>query len=128
MDGIGRSEVISELAKTTELEAERAGRVLDALIEVLKGQLLAGKEIELEGFATLKVVEKKAHIVKDPETGHQFISPAENIVSFVPKDNFQRQIESAKLSSIILASPGARNRAMTAPSYSNSPSSTARRS
>ena len=35
----------------------------------------------LKDFATLKIVEKKAHIVKDPETGHQYISPAEHVLS-----------------------------------------------
>jgi anti-sigma regulatory factor (Ser/Thr protein kinase)/CheY-like chemotaxis protein len=61
--------------------------------------------VVLKDFAAIKVTEKKAQIVKDPETGHQYISPAENVVSFVPIDSFQRAIESAKLSSILLAVP-----------------------
>jgi serine/threonine-protein kinase RsbW len=105
LEAIGRSEIANDLAKNADLDEDDAGRMLDALIEVMKGQLLAGKEIVLPGFAALKVVEKKAHIVKDAETGHQYISPAENVVSFVPLDNFQQQIESAKLSSIVLAMP-----------------------
>lgn len=105
MDAIAKKDLISQVSAKTELGDERAGEVLDAVIEAVKEQLLVGNQVILKDFAAMKIVEKKAHIVKDPETGHQYISPAENVVSFVPIDSFQREIESAKLSAIILAVP-----------------------
>ena len=83
-------------------EAERA---VASVFDVIKDELLRGNQVLIKDFASMKIVEKKAHIVKDPDTGHQFISPAENVVSFVPIDGFQKRIESAKLSSIVLAVP-----------------------
>lgn len=85
--------------------AEDAEKAIGAVFEAIKEELLRGNQVVIKDFASMKIVEKKAHIVKDPETGHQYISPAENVVSFVPIDSFQKAIESAKLSSIMLAVP-----------------------
>lgn len=105
MEAIAKKDVVSEIAEKSGLDVAKSGEVLDLVINSLKGQLLRGNQVILKDFAAMKIVEKKAQIVKDPETGHQFISPAENVVSFVPIDTFQKEIESAKLSSIILAVP-----------------------
>lgn len=105
MEATARNELIAQLEERSKLNSDEAKEVLDVVIGTLKQELLKGNQVVLKDFATMKIVEKKAHIVKDPETGHQFISPAENVVSFAPIDTFQKEIESAKLSSIILAVP-----------------------
>jgi serine/threonine-protein kinase RsbW len=105
MEAIAKKDILSDLQMKHGLSREEADRALDGVMEVIKGQLLEGNQIVIKDFACMKIVEKKAHIVKDPDTGHQYISPAENVVSFVPIDSFQKKIESAKLSSIILAVP-----------------------
>jgi len=86
----------------TAAEAERASR---AIFDVIRDDLLKGQRVVIPGFASLKIVEEKARIVKDPENGHQYISPAKNMVSFAPIEHFAREIEDAKLSSIVLAVP-----------------------
>lgn len=105
VDAIVRNDLVAELETRTGLSSPDAGRVADAFLKIVKEKLLEGNEVTFEDFASLKIVEKKAQIVKDPETGHQFISPAENVVEFTPIESFQKEIESAKLSSIILAMP-----------------------
>ena len=105
MDAIARQDLVSQIEGASELTADSAKAVLEVVIDTVKKELLKGNQVILKDFAAMKIVEKKAHIVKDPETGHQFISPAENVVSFMPIDDFQKEIESAKLSSIILAVP-----------------------
>jgi nucleoid DNA-binding protein/anti-sigma regulatory factor (Ser/Thr protein kinase) len=105
MEAIAKTDLVTQIESVSSLPAEQAEKVLEAIIDTVKEELLKGNQVILKDFAAMKIVEKKAHIVKDPETGHQFISPAENVVSFVPIDNFQKDIESAKLSSIILAVP-----------------------
>ncbi len=100
-----KKDLAAELEERYGFSAEEAERIVGAVFETIKSQLLRGHQVVVKEFAAMKIVEKKAHIVKDPETGHQFISPAENVVSFVPIDGFQKAIESAKLSSIVLAVP-----------------------
>lgn len=105
MEAVAKKDLVEQLNAKLGVPVGQGGRLVDALVETIKDELLHGKQVVLKDFAAIKIVEKKAHIVKDPETGHQYISPAENVVSFVPIDSFQRAIESAKLSSIILAVP-----------------------
>jgi len=106
VDTVAKKDIVAELNTKTGLPVPQGEKLVDAIIGVIKEQLLTGRQVLLSDFAAMKIVEKKAQIVKDPETGHQFISPAENVVEFVPIDSFQKSIEGAKLSSIILAVPG----------------------
>ena len=105
MEAIAKKDLVEGLHQKLGVPRNQGDRLVESLIDQIKDQLLRGNQVILKDFAAIKVVEKKAQIVKDPETGHQYISPAENIVSFVPIDSFQRAIESAKLSSILLAVP-----------------------
>src|SRR5581483_5664532 len=105
MEAVAKKDLVNETSGKAGLPAAQAEKVVDALIDSIKANLLKGHQVVLKDFAAIKIVEKKAHIVKDPETGHQYISPAENVVQFVPIDGFQKQIEGAKLSSIVLAVP-----------------------
>jgi anti-sigma regulatory factor (Ser/Thr protein kinase)/nucleoid DNA-binding protein len=105
MEAVAKKDLVNETSGKAGLPAPQAEKVVDALIDSIKSNLLKGHQVVLKDFAAIKIVEKKAHIVKDPETGHQYISPAENSVQFVPIDGFQKQIEGAKLSSIVLAVP-----------------------
>ena len=98
--------VVAGLEEKHGYSTEDAEKAVHAVFESIKDELLKGNQVVVKEFASMKIVERKAHIVKDPETGHQYISPAENVVSFVPIDTFQKSIESAKLSSIVLAVPG----------------------
>lgn len=105
MEAISKKDLVESLHEKLGVPVQQGGRLVDSLVDVIKKHLLSGDQVVLKDFAAIKIVEKKAQIVKDPETGHQYISPAENVVSFVPIDSFQRAIESAKLSNILLAVP-----------------------
>jgi anti-sigma regulatory factor (Ser/Thr protein kinase)/nucleoid DNA-binding protein len=93
------------LAERLGVPRESAERTARAVFEVLADELLRGNAVSVPDFATIKIVEKKAQIVKDPATGHQFVTPAENVVSFSPAEAFAARMARAKLSSIVLAVP-----------------------
>lgn len=105
MEAVAKKDLVQALNSKLGVPLGQGNRLLDALVDSIKDELLKGNQVVLPEFAAIKITEKKAQIVKDPETGHQYISPAENVVSFVPIDTFQRAIEGAKLSSILLAVP-----------------------
>ena len=86
MEAIAKKELVEELKSKLGVPIQQGDRLVDALVESIKDKLLKGHQVVLKDFAAIKVTEKKAQIVKDPETGHQYISPAENVVSFVPID------------------------------------------
>lgn len=105
MEAVAKKDLVQSLNTKLGVPVGQGGRLVDALVDSLKDALLKGNQVVIPDFAAIKITEKRAQIVKDPKTGHQYISPAENVVSFVPIDSFQRAIEGAKLSSILLAVP-----------------------
>ncbi|HVY62479.1 MAG TPA: HU family DNA-binding protein, partial [Planctomycetota bacterium] len=103
--GSGSDPLAAALVERHGFKPAEASRALEAVGAVIRDELLRGGQVVLKDLAAMKIVEKKAAIVKDPATGHQFISPAENVVTFVPVESFQKRMAGAKLSSIVLAVP-----------------------
>lgn len=98
-------DLAAELARALGRDEAEARRILDRVIDVIRDHLVRGEQVLLKDFATIKVVEEKAQIVKDPETGHQYIKPVGKKVAFSPVDGFREEIERTRLASIILAVP-----------------------
>lgn len=105
MEAVAKKDLADELAICMGIDEKDAETLLDTFISLLKDKLLQGRVIQMKDFATIKLVEEKAKIVKNPETGHQYITPVRNVVVFTPSETFRDRIEKTKLSSIILAVP-----------------------
>ena len=105
MDVLGKEDLVASLVKNANLTRDEADKALSAAISALRESLIAGKRVVLPDFATLKISEHKAQIVRDPKTGHQYISPAAKFISITPENDFQEIINQAKLAAILLAVP-----------------------
>lgn len=105
MEAVVKKDIAGEIASRLGEDEDRVEAFLDAAIDVIRDELIRGKQVTLKDFASIRVVEEKAQIVKDPATGHQFVQPIRKVVSFVPSKVFEDRLEQAKLSSILLAVP-----------------------
>ena len=66
---------------TSKAQAERA---LVALVEGIKGGLHSKKKVQLVGFGTFEVKERKARTGRNPQTGEPMKIAASKTVSFRP--------------------------------------------
>ena len=105
MDVLGKDDLVGSLVKNANLTKDAADKALAAAIRTLREGLIAGKRIVLPEFATLQIAEHKARIVRDPKTGHQYISPASKFVSITLDGDLQKEIDKTKLAAILLAVP-----------------------
>jgi anti-sigma regulatory factor (Ser/Thr protein kinase)/nucleoid DNA-binding protein len=105
MDVLGKDDLVAGLIKNGKLSKEAADQALTSAIRALRQGLIEGKRVVLPEFATLQIAEQRARIVRDPKTGHQYISPATKFVSIIPDSSFQEQIDQTKLAAILLAVP-----------------------
>ncbi|MFC1705948.1 ATP-binding protein [Planctomycetota bacterium] len=101
-----KDRVVAGVAEALDADLVTAKRCVCAVMEAIKKELLAGSRVTLTDFASLRIVERKARVVRSPDTGQQVVSPADNVVRFVPIDSFREAIVALKLSSIVLAVPG----------------------
>lgn len=105
LETISARELLALHSARSKLSAEKVEQLVGDWLEQLKEELTKGRSVLIDDFGTIRLLEKKAQILTNPETGHQFIDPARNIVDFRAEADFEQQIKKARLSSIVLAAP-----------------------
>ena len=66
---MNKSELVDAIAKSSGLTKENSKKAVDALIEEVTKSLSKGDPVQLIGFGTLKVSERKAREGRNPRTG-----------------------------------------------------------
>ena len=79
-----KSELISVLAKHADVSKTEAERVLAALEQAVKVELLEGGEVTLPGIGTLATAERAARQGRNPGTGETIAIPATRAPKFKP--------------------------------------------
>ena len=79
-----KKELITELAKRTELPQKKIDLVLGELVSIIQKGLKEGETIRLAGLGTFKTVERKERKGRNPQTGEEIVIPARKVVKFLP--------------------------------------------
>lgn len=79
-----KSELISVLAKHADVSKTEANRVLAALEQAVKVELLEGGEVTLPGIGTLATEERAARQGRNPKTGETIAILATRAPKFKP--------------------------------------------
>jgi DNA-binding protein HU-beta len=66
---VNKSELIEQIAKSSDLSKAAAARALDATIAAVKASLKKGGEVSLVGFGTFYVSKRAARNGRNPQTG-----------------------------------------------------------
>jgi DNA-binding protein HU-beta len=77
-----KANLIAALAEKTGSQQIQARACLDALEDILTGELLHSGEIPLPGLGRLVVVERAARTGRNPKTGEAIQIPAAKAVKF----------------------------------------------
>ena len=77
---MNKSELIKAAAAKAEVSAALAAKVLDAALEAAVEAVKKGEGLQLVGFASISIVEKKARQAKNPRTGAIVKVPARKAV------------------------------------------------
>ncbi|HLF93465.1 MAG TPA: ATP-binding protein [Planctomycetota bacterium] len=108
-------------AKLGEANEQRVRSTMDAVMEAVKKELLAGKRVVLDDLGVFEIKSERPEIERQPK-GHRLIRPAaagvtftsansvktaagEARVVFAPSDDLKKRLESFKESSIMLVVP-----------------------
>jgi nucleoid DNA-binding protein len=69
------------------------GAVVDAFLNAVKQALADGEHIEIRGFGTFKVRERRPRLARNPRTGESVHVPARLVPVFKPSRLFKAEIE-----------------------------------
>ncbi|MDH5784654.1 MAG: HU family DNA-binding protein [Chromatiales bacterium] len=79
---MNKSEMIDAIAEGADISKAAAGRALDAMVEAVTETLKKGQTVNLIGFGTFEVRDRKARTGRNPQTGATINIPASKSPAF----------------------------------------------
>lgn len=105
MDTLGKDDLVNSVSESANLSRDTADKALGAALRALRESLIAGKQVVLPEFATLQVARRKAQIVRDPQTGHQYMQPVARHISVIPGAELRKHLDETHPAPILLTVP-----------------------
>lgn len=66
---MNKTDLINNIADQSNLSKQKAGQVLDALLQTITTELAAKRSVTLMGFGTFAIKERPARTGRNPSTG-----------------------------------------------------------
>ncbi len=79
-----KTELIAAVAEKTELTKKDADVVVNAVLEAITAELVAGNEVRLAGFGIFETKQRAARTGRNPATNETIEIPASTSVAFKP--------------------------------------------
>jgi DNA-binding protein HU-beta len=87
-----KTQLVDALVKEAGLEKKQAKLFLQGLTSVVEKTLKKGGDVPLYGLGKFKVLNRKARMGRNPQTGEQIKIPAKKVVKFTVAKNLKDQI------------------------------------
>ena len=81
---MNKSTLIDAVAKTAEIKKVDAEKAVNAVFAALEGALAAGDKVQLAGFGSFTVKERKERTGRNPRTKETIVIPASKTLGFAP--------------------------------------------
>src|SRR5689334_1741157 len=79
-----RSDLIEKVVHALEISRAEAGGVVDAICNGIVGSLRTGEKVEIRGFGSFRIRERRSRLGRNPKTGAPVSVPARKIPYFTP--------------------------------------------
>jgi nucleoid DNA-binding protein len=87
-----KADLVEEVSGKTGLTRTDVAVVVDAFLEAVKKSLENGSNIEIRGFGTFKIKQRKARKARNPRTGEEVPVPDRKVPVFRPSNEFKALI------------------------------------
>ena len=90
-----KSDLITEVSQAIgpRITKVECGIVVDTLISSIMEALQQGNSIEIRGFGTFKVRDRKVRVGQNPRTGETVAIPARRVPVFTPSKIFRNRVD-----------------------------------
>jgi DNA-binding protein HU-beta len=89
---VNKSELVKSLAEKAEITQKDAAKVLDALVESIQQALAGGDKVQIIGFGSFEVRDRKERKVISPATGKEITVPATKVPAFKPGKSLKEAV------------------------------------
>lgn len=77
-----KADIVEDIAQKTGLTKKEVGETVDLFLDNVSDLLVQGKHLEIRGFGTFKIKERKARMARNPRTGESVPVPARRVPVF----------------------------------------------
>ena len=79
-----KAELITQVAEKSDLSKKDAEKAISAVVSSITEALTNGEKVQLVGFGTFEVRDRKEKESKNPRTGEKILVPAKKAPAFKP--------------------------------------------
>ena len=87
-----KADLINRLYKNEVMSKSEAVRIVETLLELIKGRLESGEDVLISGFGKFCVKHKKARRGRNPHTGDDLMLEPRRVVTFRPSGVLRRLV------------------------------------
>ena len=87
-----KADLVERVYEEIGLTKKDIAMVVDHLIEVISDSLATGNNIEIRGFGSFKVKERKGRIARNPRTGDPVEVPSRMVPVFKPSKELKNRV------------------------------------
>ncbi|MCL2845145.1 MAG: integration host factor subunit beta [Chitinivibrionia bacterium] len=93
MSSVKKSDLVSKISAQTGLAAVDTKIIVDELVNAISLELENGNTIELRGFATFSVKNRRPRIARNITTGEQVSVPAKKDIVMKPSKHLKEMVD-----------------------------------
>ncbi len=100
-----KAELVEEVARVSDLTKKHSEVIVNTVFESIVDALCKDEKIELRGFGSFRIRQRRSRQGRNPKTGDKVDVPAKRIPYFKPGKELKELINSTPASSETAASP-----------------------
>jgi DNA-binding protein HU-beta len=89
---VNKSELVKALAEKAEITQKDAAKVLDAVVDTIQTALANGDKVQIIGFGSFEVRDRKERTVISPASGKEITVPATKVPAFKPGKSLKEAV------------------------------------
>jgi len=97
---VTKADLVREIAERTGLPKKDIGEAVDQLVASIKQALVEGHHLEIRGFGTFKVKERKSRTARNPRTGEPVPLPSRKVPVFKVSKELKERVASGERESL----------------------------
>ena len=79
---MNKAQLVEKVANSTNQSKLVTKQILEGFLDSIGESLCEGRKIEIRGFGSFKVKQRKARVTRNPRTGEQITIPALKVAKF----------------------------------------------
>jgi nucleoid DNA-binding protein len=87
-----KADLVELISAKTGVSKQHTAIIVDEMLDAVSRTLSEGKHLEIRGFGTFKVRERRARRARNPRSGSEVLVPAKIVPVFKPSKELKAQV------------------------------------